>query len=656
MQFSPFVLLRHPSYDLSRMDVFAIDLELEHSLEELVETKRKHFLSFIGSKDLLLSLPFSSRTVYQAIPHYEFHATVKIRKKEKQTERALTKYLGRMSLNASPLAAFAKSQFVDWEWTSQEAATNYHMSLSLTQRKEFFDLCYCDPGLQDHMRYRLNPSLRKNEQGFFYLFNEMGEESIIQLAADQQFEDLYNQLQLKDFTFREFVSQSDYDVNEFLDSQLIVPSYPIYDDIHLLKDVIASINDRHNLSFQIHDVAGISFDKLSDMEAIKQQKHWEQQINGFAKSLDVVLDHKLYLERAYYLNTYSQNDIKKPKINRELLSENIASLIVVVKRSLVNQNRNVLDLNELSIAAEIKEEKFDLNKVKVKQHKENLIELDLGQEQNSKRVDSFGVMLQFAGDKPALVNVSTPYAKFFAPSLNLVTPEVQDKIKAWVKEIGLGKVCIKDESMHNKNRAHAFIPELNAFGLNFNSPIADRVVLEQNVKGGLINAKDKSPVSLVNLGIEDFSTRSVSFQNLNVAAEKIPNVAAFISQLQVKYSFTIDANVSSQPRVESNEIIHGYQKWNCLKEAFSHFEDPKKAYMKALNEWRKQYEIPRIVQFSIDEGKLQFLDFFNFWSVDTFMKLIRKMEATCTFMEMGIEEDIKGLQLFECYFEVNCEQ
>lgn len=119
MDFSPYVLLRLPTYDLTHLDVFALNLEDYNSIEEAMEDKRKHFLSFINAQDLLLSLPFSSKMVYQAIPHYEFHAAVKIRKKEKQTERALMKYLSRMSLNPSPLAAFAKSQFVDWDWNTK---------------------------------------------------------------------------------------------------------------------------------------------------------------------------------------------------------------------------------------------------------------------------------------------------------------------------------------------------------------------------------------------------------------------------------------------------------------------------------------------------------------------------------------------------------
>ena len=59
------------------------------------------------------------------------------------------------------------------------------------------------------------------------------------------------------------------------------------------------------------------------------------------------------------------------------------------------------------------------------------------------------------------------------------------------------------------------------------------------------------------------------------------------------------------------------------------------------------------MQYSIDEGKSFFLDFLNPWSVDSFLKLIRKMESNCCLEEMGFGEKIKGEQVLECYFEVS---
>jgi len=652
MQYSPFVLLRHPSYDLSRMEVFSVKLDNEQSLEEIIEENRKHFLSFITSKDLLLSLLFSSKTVYQAIPHYEFHASVKIRKKEKQTERALTKYLSRMSLNATPLAAFAKSQFVDWEGNRQEPASNYFMSLSLTQRKEFFDLCYCDVGLQDIMRYRLNPSLHNNEQGFIYLYKEGEEESMVQLEADEQFEALCNNLVLKEFTFKEFVSQSDYDVNDFLESQLIIPSYPIYEDQELLKQIIESINERHQLSFKSQDVAGFALSELSDDQANQYQQHWEKQLKAFAKALDVGLDHKLYSERVYYLNTYSKNELPVLNLKKDEVANTIFRLISLADKCLEERNSNTLSWDTLYSCENGQEQSFDVSKVNLGVKSKTLIQIDLSAELPKEKNSHCGIMLQYsATDKPSLLNISTAHAKFFATSLNLANQGVKNQIEKWVKDRGQGKVCLKDDSLHSKNKGHSFLKELNTFGLDFNTAIENRVALVLS-ENGYLDAKKNESVSFVNLGIEDFRSRSTFYQNLYAQADQLPDISIFVQILQSKYRFKIDGQVSSEPRIETEALILGYQNWYCEKSAFEQFQNEKEIPVKILNEWRNKYLIPRVVQYSIDKGKAFFLDFLNPWSVDIFLKLIRKMESVCQIKEMGFGEEIKGKQFLECYFEV----
>lgn len=652
MQYSPFILLRHPTYDLSKMEVFSVDINKQQSIQESVEEKRNHFLSFITSKDLLLSLLFSSKTVYQAIPHYEFHASVKIRKKEKQTERALTKYLSRMSLNASPLAAFAKSQFIDWDGNRQVPSRNYFMSLSLTQRKEFFDLCYCDTGLQDKMRYRLNPSLHKNELGFIYLYKEGEEKSMVQLETDAQFEILYNSLMLKEFTFGEFVTYSDYDVNDFLEAQLIIPSYPIYEDQELLKLVVSSINERHNLSFEIQDIEGIGLDELSEDIVIQHQKHWENQLKAFAKALDVGLDHKLYSERVYYLNTYSETDFPKIKLNKDEIANTIFRLMSLADKCLVEKQSEIFNWNTLYSQEKAQEQSFDVSKLNVDIESNALIQIDLREEPLIKKFPYCGIMLQYsAADKPSLLNVSTPYAKFFAPSLNLASEQVKDQIKKWVNKRRQGIVSLKDDSLHSKNRGHGFLKELNTFGLDFNTAIENRVALESTEKG-YVNVKTKESISFVNLGVEDFRSRSIMYKNLYAQADQLIDVSNFVETLQNKFLFKIDEQVSSEPRIETEALILGYQKWICKKVAFENFQNAKEIPLKKLNEWRLQYSIPRIIKYSIDKGKSFFLDFLNPWSVDSFLKLIRKMESVCLIKEMGFGEEIKGKQFLECYFEV----
>jgi len=194
MQFSPLILVRQPIYTLAHLDAFALDMAKKEPTEDDIEALRVKFLSLIHSKHLLLSLPFSSKSVYNAIAHYEFHAAVKIRKKEKQSERAFMKYLMRMVLNPSPLANFSGSQFCDWTGHSFPPKAKFRIDLALAQRKEFFDLCYCDQGLQDIMRHRLNPSLRFEGDGFAYIHKDADDENVVRIETSPDFEKLYNTL------------------------------------------------------------------------------------------------------------------------------------------------------------------------------------------------------------------------------------------------------------------------------------------------------------------------------------------------------------------------------------------------------------------------------------------------------------------------------
>ena len=74
-----------------------------------------------------------------------------------------------------------------------------------------------------------------------------------------------------------------------------------------------------------------------------------------------------------------------------------------------------------------------------------------------------------------------------------------------------------------------------------------------------------------------------------------------------------------------------------------------------LNAWRKSKSIPRIVNYSLDDGKLFHLDFLNPWSADSFLKLIKRSSERCTIEALGYKEEIKEEQLFESYYEVSLE-
>ena len=653
MKFSPFVLLRHPTYDLSHLDVFSILPDNFHALEEAIEHRRKYFLDFITSKDLLRSLPFSSKTVYQAIPHYEFHAAVKIRKKEKQTERALMKYLSRMSLNPSPLAAFAKSQVVDWKWNTLKPNAKYVLSLSLTQRKEFFDLCYCDFGLQKYMKYRLNPSLRKVSGGFIYLHMDGLEESRVELESDSEFEAMFVELRRKDFTFAQFIEKTNYAVNDFLEAQLIVPSYPIYAARDFITTLIDDINTRHRLSFKLEDIVGVYKNEITDKDAIAQQKHWETQVKAYAESLEVTLDHKLYTERIYYLNTYSQDKFEMPSLDKELVSQEVLELIILADKALKRKESPPLNWStvyELPFHTTLN---FDLGKIVIEQLSESEIQLKLPSTNKLSKYHSFGIMLRFSDrEKPNLINVSTPYGKFFSPAIELINDETKEKLKHWIKDATKNAVNLKDASLHNKNKANEFVPELNSFGLDYQAPIEERVFIDFLETGDVINEESKEIIAMVNLGIEDYRTRSSFYQNLYKHSSHLPNIPALVEAIQNEYRVDKDESISFVPRLSTKHLILGCQKWYAVKDAFEGFQDAKEIPLGQINDWRKKYDIPRLVECSIDNGKSIFIDFYNPWSVDSFLKLVRKMEAICTFKELGFGEEISEKRLYEAYFEV----
>jgi hypothetical protein len=654
MQFSPFVLLRHPTYDLTHLDAFSTLPDQYHVLDEAIDEKRKYFLDFITSKDLLLSLPFSSKTVYQAIPHYEFHAAVKIRKKEKQTERALMKYLARMSLNPSPLASFAKSQIVDWEWNALKPNAQYILSLSLTQRKEFFDLCYCDVGLQKYMKYRLNPSLRRVPSGFIYLHMDGLEKSRVELESDSEFEAMFEELKRKDFTFAQFMEKTNYAVNDFLEAQLIVPSYPIYAAHDFIATLIKDINKRHRLSFKLEDIIGIYKKEITDTEAIAQQKHWETQIKAYAKSLEVVLDHKLYPERIYYLNTYSRKKFEKPSLNKELVTQEVLELITLAESTMKKELAPPLNWTTVYESLPPPTIIFDLSEIEIEQKSKSEIELKLPLVDTLSKYYSFGIMLSFTDRKqPNLINVSTPYGKFFSPALEFVSDKTKESIKQWIKDTAKNAVNLKDASLHNKNVANEFIPEMNNFGIDYQTPIEERVFLDFDEDGVVINEDSEEIVSMVNLGIEDYRTRSSFYQNLYSQSKQLPSIPDLVEAIQNEYRIKKDEAVSFVPRLSTKHLILGSQKWKASKEAFEGFQNAKEIPLEQINNWRKSYGIPRIVECNIDNYKPIFIDFYNPWSVDSFLKLIRKMELACTFMEMGFGDDIGSKRLYEAYYEVS---
>ncbi len=651
MQFSPIVLLRQPVYTLDHLESFSVDLTQIIPTEEDIERLRAHFLAFIQSKHLLRSLPFSSKTLYQALPHYEFHAAVKIRKKEKQNERTLMKYLMRMALNASPLADFARTQFCNWEGIAYSAKANFSVELALSQRKEFFDLCYCDIGLQGIMRHRLNPSLRKEENGFSYIYIDEGVKSLVELEFDEQFDELYTKLQHVDFTFAEFVSACAYDVNEFLESQLISPSYPVYTDSDILLEIINSVNERFDLDFTIEELEGKRVDNLSDKDALAMQSAWIEKLKAYADHLEVRLNDKVYPERVFYLNSAS-NNARMPDFDQSSICEELVSFVSLISSIETKHERNISQ-SDLYLRGEKQHIDFDFDKVNIAQKSEYQVELIL---EKSEVTDSMpkdiGVMLQHTGGvKPCLINTTTANGKFFAPSLSLANEEVIKKLEEWIQLSEQNLVAVKDESTHSKNKSHSFLRELDNFGLDFHTPIRDRVKVRYEDEK-LMEIDLNKKVKIVNLGIEDFNSRSAYVQNLIQVSESLPNVQAFVEGLQDKLKVEKVNGIFVMPRVETTNLVLGMQSWIIEGlGAFPSFGDTLTENILILDKWRKELGIPRIVKVSIDVKKSNYLDFHNFWTVDTFIRSLKNMESKCVFAEIGISDNLKGGQVRETYFE-----
>ena len=653
MHFSPLVLLRQPIYTLSHLEAFALDLAAKEATDEDIEALRAKFLSLIQSKHLLLSLPFSSKAVYSAIAHYEFHASVKIRKKEKQSERAFMKYLHRMALNCSPLADFSGSQFCDWEGQAIAPGANFRIDLALSQRKEFFDLCYCDQGLQSLMRHRLNPSLRLIGDGFEYIHIGEDGENAVQIETSLEFEKLYQTLKTTDFTFAEFVKQSEFDVNDFLEAQLITPSYPHYSDSNIVTEIIESINKRFKIGFTIAELAGKPFEKLDDKEVILMQTAWVNKINAYANTLNVSLNEKVYSERVFYLNSALKN-CTKPSFDKDLISEELLDLVALIQSvQLEQEGRHIIkDLNQEEDypATQYAYEKVKLNPIADSAYLE--LQFNTPASSASHRSDPIGVMLQHTnGEKPNLVNITTAYGKFFAPALPLANKEVKELTKVWVGECSENRVALKDSSIHSKNKSHAFLRELDNFGLDFHSPISDRARLNL-VDGQLQEESGSEEVEIVNLGIEELESRSPLLRNMQRTTTNLPRIPEFMYGLQESRMRQLDNGILYKPRIESEHMILALQSWTIAEVA--HFPERSSDLspdMMMLNDWRQNYKMPRIVSFSFDDKKSNYLDFHNPWSVDIFLRSIKNMEAKCTIKELGIPEKIKGIQLVETYFE-----
>jgi len=654
MHFSPLVLLRQPTYTLNHLDAFAIDLSDREVTPEAIEALRKKFLSLIQSKHLLLSLPFSSKTVYNAIAHYEFHAAVKIRKKEKQSERAFMKYLQRMALNCSPLADFAGSQFSDWSGKNRSAKNKFRLELALAQRKEFFDLCYCDQGLQGIMRHRLNPSLRFEGDGFAYIFKGPEGEELIRIETSPEFEKLFNSFKAVDFTFAEFVSQSDFDVNDFLEAQLITPSYPTYLNIAIVFKIVDAINNKYGLSFSTDDITGRDYTTLDDKTVLTLQTEWISNIKAYAKKLNVNLNDKIYSERVFYLNTALNNGIK-PNFDRELISEELLRLVSLIQSSQI-QEEQVSSYDNLHEVIEYSAIQYQYDKVQVQTEDNSpLLKLELRDmlgKDITRYNNAIGVLLHHTSDKkPILVNVTTAYGKFFAPALPLASEEVKDLVKKWVAAHGENKVILKDSSLHSKNKAHAFLKEFDNFGLDFHTPISERIRADW-VEGKLQEETGDQKIDIVNLGIEDVESRSPLYRNLIQLIASLPNIPKFMEGLQEIHQTQLSNGISLQPRIESGHLTLALQSWIISElNHFPVFVGELHTDMMVLNGWRQELDIPRIVSFSFDRKKSNYLDFYNPWSVDIFLRSIKNMESNCKINELGIPEKIKGIQLVETYFE-----
>jgi len=651
MKFSPVVLLRQPVYTLDHLETFSFDLSKSKPNEDDIERLRQHFLTFIQSKHLLRSLPFSSKTLYQALPHYEFHAAVKIRKKEKQNERALIRYLMRMALNPSPLADFARTQFYNWDGAPFSSKAKFSIELALNQRKEFLDLCYCDVGLQSVMRHRLNPSLRKEESTYSYIYQEEEEKSLVKLEYDEEFDKMFLALQKVDFTFSEFVNAYDYDVNELLDAQLITPSYPVYTDKDILQEIINSVNEKFALDFNIEEFEGKTRNDLSDKDALSMQAAWTKKLNAYADHLEVKLNDKIYPERVFYLNSANENDCL-PEFEKSIISTELVSLLSTANNLKKEANTNVSN-TDLFLSKDLQVDDFDLQRVNVVQKSEFIFELALEEPGTTNSLpNEIGVMLQHIGEaKPLLVNSTTAYGKFFAPSISLASEEVVELIREWVSQNDQDVIAIKDESTHSKNKSHSFLKELDNFGVDFHSPIKNRVKVSlQNEK--MIDIDQNKEVHIANLGIEDYRSRSAYIQNLIQIGNALPDLQKFIKGVQDKLKIEKPNRIVVTPRIETVSLIIGLQTWTVNESsAFPDFTPTVLDNMLILDEWRKEVGLPRVVKAGIDCKRTNYLDFYNFWSVDTFIRNLKTMESVCKFTELGLPDKFKGIQVKETYFE-----
>jgi len=86
------------------------------------------------------------------------------------------------------------------------------------------------------MRHRLNPSLRFEGDGFVYIHKSEEGENLVRIETSPEFEKLYQDFKQSDFTFAEFVAHCDFDVNDFLEAQLITPSIGSIRLRHTLKN------------------------------------------------------------------------------------------------------------------------------------------------------------------------------------------------------------------------------------------------------------------------------------------------------------------------------------------------------------------------------------------------------------------------------------
>jgi len=636
------------------MDAFSLDLGNKEPSEEDIEALRIKFLSFIKSKHLLLSLPFSSKAVYNAIAHYEFHASVKIRKKEKQSERAFIKYLQRMALNCSPLANFAGSLFCGWNGQVFAPKANFRIDLALAQRKEFFDLCYCDQGLQGIMRHRLNPSLRFEGDGFAYIHTSEDGDNVVRIETSPEFEKLYHSLKKEDFTFAKFDEQSDFDVNDFLEAQLIRPSYPNYSNTKIISEIINSINERFQLGFSEDEIEGLNYNLLDDQKVLALQSAWIKKLNSYAKKLGVSLNDKVYPERVFYLNSALKN-CTKPEFNKDLLSAELVSLIEIIEFVQIKGESydTFEDLNqEVSYpVSQFAYDKIKLNPIEGGFYLELKMDIPASRKPTIHK-EPIGVMLQHSSNgKPSLVNVTTAFAKFFAPALPLANDEVNELVKVWVNNAGKNKVVLKDASLHSKNKSHAFMKELDNFGLDFHSVIADRVRV--NLVEGVVQAEaNGEAVEIVNLGIEEIQFRAPLAVNLQKRSPTLPNIPEFMNGLQESHLVKLNSGISLKPRIESEHLILAWQTWMVSEvEQFPERSNDLGHDMLVLNSWRQELKMPRIISFCFDNKKPNYLDFYNPWSVDIFLRSIKSMETKCMIKELGIPEEIKGIQLQEIYFE-----